>query len=96
MAVNYHPLKYLRMFSVSLNYVNFSALETDGAVGGGKQGVIPAHSDVVAGEEFCSALANNNRAILRSLAAVKLYAAELWVAVSAVPGRALSFFMCHI
>ena len=96
MAVNYHPFKRLRVFGYSLNYVNFSALETDGAVGGGKQGVIPAHSNVMAGEEFRSALANNNRAVLGSLAAVKLYATELWVAVPAVPGRALSFFMCHI
>ena len=60
MVVNCHPFKRLRVFGYSLNYVNFSALETDGTLSGGKQCVIPAHSDVMAGEEFCSALANNN------------------------------------
>src|SRR5436189_6329138 len=75
--------------------MDLSALELDFAVLEGKEGVVAADADVEAGGEFGPALADDDRAGGYGLAAVGLHAAILRVAVPAVAGAALSFFMCH-
>ena len=75
--------------------VDSSALEADFAVCGGEKRVVPAHADVVAGEELGPALPDDDRSGFGRLAAVQLNASVLRVAVSAVSRRALSLFMCH-
>jgi hypothetical protein len=90
-----HPFILAEYVCCLLNDVDFSALETDDTFGGSEEGVVSSHADVEAGEEFGAALAYDYRAGRRFLAAEQLYAAILGVAVSAVSGRALTFFMCH-
>lgn len=78
------------------DYMNFSTVELNRSISNREQSIVPAHTDIRAGEELCSALPNDNRAGLYSLAAEQLHASILGVAVSAVSGRTLSLFMCHI
>jgi hypothetical protein len=40
--------------------MDFSALEADCTVCGGEQGKVSAHTDILAGEELASALADND------------------------------------
>ena len=75
--------------------VDFSALEADRSGCGCEKGVVLAHADIGAREELCPALSHDDRACLYHLTAEQLYASVLRIAVSAVPRRALSFFMCH-
>jgi hypothetical protein len=75
--------------------VDLAALETNLAVRGGEQRIVPAHTDVRAGEEFRAALPDDDRSGLDGLAAKQFHASVLGVAISSVPRGALSFFMCH-
>ena len=56
----HHPFVLSHLSCFLPNDVNFSALETDCSVGGGKQCVVPAHTDIKAREEFCSTLPDDN------------------------------------
>jgi hypothetical protein len=67
----------VKHFGSLLDDVDFSALETDCSVRGGEQCIVPAHSDVEAGEEFRSALPDDNRAAPHRLAGKQLYTPEL-------------------
>ena len=42
------------------DYMNFSALKLYLSVGSGEKCIVPAHTDITAGEEFRSALAYND------------------------------------
>jgi hypothetical protein len=75
--------------------VDSSALELYLSINSGEQRIIPAHTHVGAREEFRSALPNYDRACFDGLAAIPFNASVLRIAVSAVPRRALSLFMCH-
>ena len=87
--------------SVSFSYlfvlddVDPTSLELNCSFSGGKECIVFSHPDISAGKEFSAALSNDNRAWLYRLSAEKLYAPVLGVAVPAVAGRTLSFFMCH-
>src|SRR5438067_10954520 len=70
--------------------------ERDAAVGKRKQGMILANADVVAGVPLGAALAHDDVAGARSLAAEQLHAEALALTVAAVAGRAGCFLMCHV
>src|SRR5688572_5936272 len=76
--------------------VDLAALELDGAVLEREDRVVAAEADVEAGLELGAALADDDRAGADRLAAVRLDAAVLGVAVAAVLRRALTLFMCHV
>lgn len=78
------------------DYINFVPDELHRPVSSGKKREIPAHTDIMAGVKFCSALPDDNHPGLHDLPAGQLDSSVLCVAVSSVFGRALSFFMCHI
>ena len=88
-------LFFVRNFGYISDDVYFFPLEFNCSVGGGEEGEVPSHGDISSGEEFCAALAYDNRACLCELSSEKLNAPVLWVAVSAVSCRALSLFMSH-
>jgi hypothetical protein len=54
-----HPFFLAEYVCRLSNDVNFSTLETDCAVGGGKQCEVSAHTHIKAGEEFRTALADD-------------------------------------
>jgi hypothetical protein len=56
----YHPFFLSEAFFVLSDDVNFSAIETDSPVGGGKEGVVFSDTDISAREEFGSALADDD------------------------------------
>ena len=72
-----------------------AAIKADVAVGKGEEGVIPTHTDVVAGVELGAALADKNGTGEDELAAKAFHPKALTVAVAAVACRSLTFFMCH-
>jgi len=74
---------------------DFSSFEEDGAVGEGKEGKVAADADVFAGLEGRAALANDDGTGRYFLTAADFDTEVLRVAVAAVAGRTLSFFMCH-
>jgi hypothetical protein len=74
----------LTIFSF-LDYVDFSALELDFAGACREKRKISSHFDVLAGEEFRSALPNDDTADLGLFARVQLNASVFRVTVSAVP-----------
>ena len=78
-----------------LDNVDSSALELYLSIRGGEQCIVPAHTDVGAGEEFCSALSYDDCAGFGYLATIQFYTSVLRIAVSAVTRGALSLFMCH-
>jgi hypothetical protein len=86
-------------YSTALSYfsddVDFSALKLHLSIRGGEQRIVPAHTDVVAGKEFCSALSYDDCAGFSYLAPIQFHTSVLRVTVSAVSRGALSFFMCH-
>src|SRR3546814_10580142 len=65
------------------------------AVGGGEQGVILAHADVLAGMHLGAALADDDIARNDGLAAELLDAEALGLGVATVARGAASFFVCH-
>jgi hypothetical protein len=77
------------------NYVDFAALKLHKAVAEGEESVIAADADVVAGEKLRAALADYDAACRDRFAAVRLYAAELRIAVAVIAGRPAAFFVCH-
>jgi hypothetical protein len=79
------------------NNVNQSVLlvELDLSGGKGEEGEIPSQSDVASGMILGSALAKNDVPGQHSLATEFLDPKPLTVAVPAVFGSTLSFFMCH-
>jgi hypothetical protein len=86
-------------YSTTLSYfsdnVDSSALELHVSIRGGEQSIVPAHTHVGAGEEFCSALSYDDCAGFSFLTTVQFYTSVLRIAVSAVTRGALSLFMCH-
>ena len=70
-------------------------IEEDVAFDDGEDRVILAHADVAAWTPLGAALANDDVAGDDELAAVLLDAATLWIGVTTVTGRALTFLMCH-
>ena len=73
------------IFSCWLNYVHFSALEADCPVGRGKEGVVSSYAHIGSGEEFRTALSDDNGAGGDLLAPEAFDASVLSVAVSSVP-----------
>ena len=71
------------------------AIELDDAVGQRKERIVGALSDVAPGEKLGADLSHQNVAGPDLLAAESLHAAALTVRITAVSGRALSFFVCH-
>ena len=88
-------LFYSTILSYFSDNVDFSALEAYLSICGGEQRIVPAHTDVIAGEEFRPALSYDNRPGFGHLAAVQFHTPVLGITVSAVSRRALSLFMCH-
>ena len=78
------PSSYLLSFLFCLYDVDFSACEPDDAWAGCEKCVIPAHLDVFAGEEFGSALADDDAACFYEFAGIQLNAPVFGIAVSAV------------
>src|SRR5437762_1176922 len=76
-------------------HVNLAALELHSAVLERENRVIAAQPDIEARLEFGAPLADDDRAGEHLLPAVGFHAAVLGVAVAPVPGRALTFLMCH-
>jgi hypothetical protein len=70
--------------------------ELNVAIGRGKQGVILAHADVVAGVELGAALANDDGACAHQFATEGLDTQHLWLGITAVSRRAAAFFLCHV
>ena len=87
-------LIYLTFRYCSVN-VNFSALKAHCSFRRGKKRIVSAHADISAWKKFSAALPHKDRAGLRYLARIELDSSILSIAVSAVPGGTLSFFMCH-
>ena len=79
------------------NNINQSVLFVEFDLSGGKseEGEIPSQSDVASGMIFSSALAKNDVSSQHCLPTEFLDAKPLTVAVPAVFGSTLSFFMCH-
>jgi len=48
------------IYSIPLDYMNFSTLEANYAVCGGEQGKVSAYADILAGEKLASALAGKD------------------------------------
>jgi hypothetical protein len=65
------------------------------AIDEGEQSPITAGAYILAGEEFGSALTNENAAGSYGFAAVTLYAEPLANAIAPVTDATLTFFMCH-
>ena len=61
-----------------------------------EQGPIPARADILSGDEFRAALADQNAARRHELAAKSFNAQPLADAIAPVTDAALSFFMCRI
>src|SRR3546814_470116 len=72
-----------------------AVVELHMAVGGGEQGVILAHADVLAGMHLGAALADDDIARNDGLAAELLDAEALGLGVATVARGAASFFVCH-
>ncbi len=87
-------LIYLTFCYCSVN-VNFPALKTHYSFCRGKKRKVSAHTDISAWKKFSAALPHKDRAGLRQLARIELDSSILSIAVSAVPGGTLSFFMSH-
>jgi hypothetical protein len=54
------PLEFWVSIVLGFDDVDASAGHLDDAIGGRENGVVSAHTDVIAGEEFCAALAHND------------------------------------
>lgn len=67
----------------------------DLAVNFAENGMVFAHTDVVAGMELGSALADDDVTCYDSFAAVFFNTQELGIAVTTVSAAANTFFMCH-
>ncbi len=78
------------------DYMYFFAAELHMSIRSGKEGIVSAHTDIVAWVKFSSALPDDNRPCAYHFAAVQFDTSVLRITVSSVLGRALSFFMCHI
>jgi len=76
-------------------HADVSAPENNRTIGQGKERIVLAHTHIGAGEEFGPALPDENRAGHNLLAAERLNASILGIAVSPIARRALSFLMCH-
>ena len=87
-------LIYLTFRDRSVN-VNFSALKAHCSFCRGKKRVVLTHTDISAWKKFSTTLPHKDRAGLGYLARIELDSSILSIAVSAVPGGTLSFFMCH-
>src|SRR5205814_352412 len=70
-------------------------IECDFAIGQSEQRPIATGADVLARDEFRTALANDDAAGGHMLAAKFFYTEPFADAVTAVTNTALSFFMCH-
>src|SRR3954463_3343304 len=70
-------------------------LESYPAGGGGEDRVVLAEPCVEAGPEAAPALPHDDGAAGDDVAVVRLDAEPLRIGIAAVPGAALSFFMCH-
>ena len=66
------------------------------AIRQGEEGPIAAGADILSGNEFRTALADQNAARRHELAAKSFHAQPLADAVASVTNAALSFFMCHM
>src|SRR5688500_15212940 len=71
-------------------------LQAAGAGDLGVQGVVLAEADIQARVEAAALLAHENRAAGDDVAVVALDAQPLRIAVAAVAGTALTFFMSHV
>ena len=78
-------LFYSTILSYFSDDVDFPALEAYLSVRGGEQRIIPAHTNVGAGEEFRPALPHYDRTGFNDLPAVPFDASVLRITVSAVP-----------
>src|SRR3972149_9633840 len=67
--------------------------ELDGPIGGGEEGVVPPHADVLAGVEGAAALANDDRARQDTLSVATLHAEPLAGRVAAGPAGAAGFLV---
>lgn len=83
-------------FRVS-SYVDAAAvpIEVDVAVDEGEEGVVFAHTDILAGVPLGAALTNDDVASDDGFAAKFFDAETVTAGVASVLNRALSFFMCH-
>ena len=70
-------------------------IELDLAVGEREERPVAAGADVLAGDEFAAALADDDATGADKSAAKFFYAEPFADAVAAVPYAALTFFMCH-
>jgi len=70
-------------------------IEGDFAIGQSEQGPVAPGADVVAGEKFGSALADQDTAGRDEFAAKSFYAKPFAGGISAVADAALTFLMCH-
>lgn len=86
---------FLLLNSVNANSLAITAnsLELDLAVNLSKQGVIRSDSDVLAGMDVSSSLANENVSGEYKLAVSSLYAKTLGLGITTVLGRTDSLFM---
>lgn len=73
----------------------FCGIPFDAAIAQGEKGVVVADSDIVAGMEARSALADQNGSRGDGLAVIPLDAETLAVAVASVLTGSLTFLMCH-
>jgi hypothetical protein len=80
----HEPSFHYQLVFYALDDVDFSAEELDSAWAGGEKGIVPAHIDVLAGEEFGAALANDYTAGLYDLSGIQLNASVFGITVSAV------------
>ena len=75
---------------------NASPIEDDFALGQGEEGIISSNADIFSRLEMGAPLAHDNGARFDLLAAIGLNAPVLGIAVAAITGRTLSFFMSHV
>jgi len=87
-----------RINSVSINAYALSAardvLEFDLTVNKSKKGIVCSDSDIVAGMNVSSSLANEDISCSYSLTVGTLYAEALGLTVASVLGRTDTFFVC--
>ena len=88
-------LSFLLLYCVNANSlaVTTHSLEFNLAVNFSKQGVIRSDTDVLAGMDVSTSLANENVAGKNKLTVSTLYAKTLGLGITAVLGRADSLFM---
>ena len=61
----------------------------------GKQGVVHAHTDVVASMKLGTALTHDDGACANQLTAKRFHAEHLWLGITSISRRAAAFFLCH-